>query len=106
MTYERPISPEDYIGPDDPGYDRQVLRVSRQITFTSVIPISSYNGSTVSDAVAYEHELDLSDVLEILQFVDESVPGQSVELRTHVDVGLTAQPQPQPTSESTAGEKR
>lgn len=98
------IDPKNYIGPNDPGYDRQVLRISRQITFTSVIPISSYNGATVPDAVAYEHELELSDVMEILQFIDESVPGQSVEMRTHVDVGLTAQPQP--AQESTAVEEK
>lgn len=92
MSSSHYVKPEDYIGPDDPGYDRQVLYVSRQITFTSVIPITSYPGSTVTDAVAYEHGLEMGDVLEIINFIDESVPGQSVDMRTHVDVKLVDTP--------------
>lgn len=80
------VQPSQYVDPGDPGYDRQVLRVSRQITFTSVVPITSYPGLTVPAAVTHEYELDLADVIELLQFIDERTPGNSVDLRTHVEV--------------------
>lgn len=81
------VSPGDYISPGDLDYDRQVLRVERQITFTSVVPITSYPNMSVPDAIAYEHELGMAEVIEVLQFVDEQEnPGGSVDLRTHVYV--------------------
>lgn len=82
----RPLKDDEYIRPDDPGYDRQVLKVSRQITFTSVVPIVNYPGMNVPEAVTYEHNLEFDDVLMLLQFLDEKIPGQSIDLRTHVNV--------------------
>lgn len=86
VTHTQFVKPGDYLGPDDPGYDRQVLRVSRQITFTSVVPITAYSGMDVPGAITHEHELDLTEVVELLQFIDERTPGNSVDLRTHVEV--------------------
>lgn len=77
---------DEYLSPDDPGYDRQVLRISRQLTFTQLVPITSYPDMTVSDAIAYEYEQELPVVIESLSFIDEQIPGQSVELRTHVEI--------------------
>lgn len=76
----------EYISPGDPGYDRQVLRISRQITFTSVVPITNYPDMSVPDAIAYEHELDIPEVIEALQFLDEREPDQSIDLRVNIEV--------------------
>lgn len=77
----------EYSGPGEPGYDRQVLLITRQITFTSVVPITSYPDMDVPQAIAYEQELEMPEVIEALQFVDEQYDiGQRVDLRTHVAV--------------------
>lgn len=81
------LQPEDYISPDQPGYDQQVLVISRQITFTVVVPITSYTGMDVSTAIAYEQGLALPEVVEALQFIDESEdPENRIDLRTSVNV--------------------
>lgn len=88
MLSYRKIVDGHYLKPDDPDYDRQVLRISRQITYVTTVPISSYPGMTVSDAVAFEHEAEMSSVVEGLMWVEGNRPGQSLDLRTHVDVLL------------------
>lgn len=85
----RPLKDHEFIGPGKLGYDLQVLKVSRQITFTSVVPIKYYPGMTVPEAVAHEYNLEFDEVMELLQFLDEKIPGQSIDLRTHVDVVVT-----------------
>lgn len=77
---------KEYLNPGEPGYDRQVLRVSRQITYVTTVPITSYPNMTVADAVAFEHEAEFETVVEGLMWVEEGKSGQSIELRTHVDV--------------------
>ena len=77
---------DEYLSPGDPGYDRQVLRVSRQLTFTTIVPITSYPDMTVPESVEYERGLGLPEIIESLQFLDETKPGQSLEMRTHVEV--------------------
>lgn len=83
------VPADEYVGPDDPGYDRHVLRIARQITYTSVVPITSYPGMSVPEAIAYEQELGLPEIIEALQFLDEQTPGQSLALRSHVEVRRT-----------------
>lgn len=80
------LKDDAYVGPGMPGYDHQVLKVSRQITFTSVVPITSYPGMNVSEAVKHEFEADAEDVIETLMFIDERSGTDSFEIRTHVDV--------------------
>jgi hypothetical protein len=81
------LHPGEYISPDEPGYDRQVLVVTRTITLTSTVPITSYPGVDVLGAIDHEHGLDLANVIELLLFIDESANGgDRVNLRTHVDV--------------------
>ena len=84
------VPDNEFISPGDSGYDQQVLHISRQITFTSIVPITSYPDMSVPDAIAYEHGLEMAEVIEILQFVDEQEDvGRRVDLRTHVDVRRT-----------------
>lgn len=85
----------EYVGPDDPGYDRQVLRISRQITFTSVVPMTSYSDMNVPDAIAYEQELGLPEIIESLQFLDEQTPGQSLDVRSNIEVRRVVDSSPQ-----------
>lgn len=80
------LKEDTYVSPGMPGYDHQVLKVSRQITFTSFVPITDYPGMSVPDAVRYEFEADAEYVIQALMFIDESSGTDKFEIRTHVDV--------------------
>lgn len=79
---------DEYSSPGDPDYDRQVLRISRQITFTVVIPITDYPNMDVWTAVAYEQELGLPEVIEAISWADD-ISGSSIDMRTQVTVRRT-----------------
>lgn len=76
---------DEFISPGNPGYDRQVLCISRQITFTVVLPIIDYPNMDVPTAIEYEQNLGLEEVIEALQWAD-NIPGSSIDMRTHINV--------------------
>lgn len=78
----------EYISPGSPGYDQQVLHISRQITFAVALPITDYPNMSVSAAIEYEQNLGFEEVIEALHWAD-NIPGSSIDMRTHVAIRRT-----------------